>query len=232
MKLSIIIPVYNEMNTIQEILKKIEDLHEIKKQIIIVDDGSSDETFNLIQNYKFKSEHKIIKHKVNSGKGAAIKSSVNYILGDIVIIQDADLEYDPKDYKEVIFPIIKNKSKIVYGSRVLNKKRYNQTNFISNFRIFCNHILTILTNLLYKQNLTDAHTCYKAFDAKMFKQINLKENDFAFCPEITAKVSKLGFKIFEVPINYVGRNYNEGKKISFYDGIRAVIVLLKYRFFN
>ena len=232
MKLSIIIPVYNEMNTIQEILKKIEDLYEIKKQIIIVDDGSSDETFNLIQNYNFKSEHKIIKHKVNSGKGAAIKSSVNYISGDIVIIQDADLEYDPKDYKEIIFPIIKNKSKIVYGSRVLNKKRYNQTNFISNFRIFCNHILTILTNLLYKQNLTDAHTCYKAFDAKMFKQINLKENDFAFCPEITAKVSKLGFKIFEVPINYVGRNYNEGKKISFYDGIRAVIVLLKYRFFN
>ncbi|WP_440907731.1 glycosyltransferase family 2 protein [Candidatus Pelagibacter sp.] len=232
MKLSIIIPVYNEMNTIQEILKKIEDLHEIKKQIIIIDDGSSDETFNLIQNYKFKSEHKIIKHKVNSGKGAAIKSSVNYILGDIVIIQDADLEYDPKDYKEVIFPIIKNKSKIVYGSRVLNKKRYNQTNFISNFRIFCNHILTLLTNLLYRQNLTDAHTCYKAFDANIFKQINLKENDFAFCPEITAKVSKLGFKIFEVPINYVGRNYNEGKKISFYDGIRAVIVLLKYRFFN
>ena len=232
MKLSIIIPVYNEMNTIQEILKKIEDLYEIKKQIIIVDDGSSDETFNLIQNYNFKSEHKIIKHKVNSGKGAAIKSSVNYISGDIVIIQDADLEYDPKDYKEVIFPIIKNKSKIVYGSRVLNKIRYNQTNFISNFRIFCNHILTILTNLLYKQNLTDAHTCYKAFDSNIFKQINLKENDFAFCPEITAKVSKLGFKIFEVPINYVGRNYNEGKKISFYDGIRAVIVLLKYRFFN
>ena len=232
MKLSIIIPVYNEMNTIQEILKKIEDLHEIKKQIIIVDDGSSDETFNLIQNYKFKSEHEIIKHKINSGKGAAIKSTVNYISGDIVIIQDADLEYDPKDYKEVIYPIIKNKSKIVYGSRVLNKKRYNQTNFISNFRIFCNHILTLLTNLLYKQNLTDAHTCYKAFDAKIFKQINLKENDFAFCPEITAKVSKLGFKIFEVPINYVGRNYNEGKKISFYDGIRAIIVLLKYRFFN
>ena len=232
MKLSIIIPVYNEMNTIQEILKKIEDLYEIKKQIIIVDDGSSDETFNLIQNYNFKSEHKIIKHKVNSGKGAAIKSSVNYISGDIVIIQDADLEYDPKDYKEIIFPIIKNKSKIVYGSRVLNKKRYNQTNFISNFRIFCNHILTLLTNLLYRQNLTDAHTCYKAFDANIFKQINLKENDFAFCPEITAKVSKLGFKIFEVPINYVGRNYNEGKKISFYDGIRAVIVLLKYRFFN
>ena len=148
----------------------------------------------------------------------------------MVIIQDADLEYDPKDYKEVIYPIIKNKSKIVYGSRVLNKKRYNQTNFISNFRIFCNHILTLVTNLLYRQNLTDAHTCYKAFDAKIFKQIDLKENDFAFCPEITAKVSKLGFKIFEVPINYFGRNYNEGKKISFYDGIRAIIVLLKYRF--
>lgn len=232
MKLSIIIPVYNEMNTIQEILKKIEDIDNIKKQIIVIDDGSTDKTFDLIQNYRFESEHKIIKHEVNSGKGAAIKSSVNYISGDIVIIQDADLEYDPKDYKEVIYPIIKNKNKIVYGSRVLNKKRYNQTNFISNFRIFCNHILTLLTNLLYKQNLTDAHTCYKAFDSNIFKQINLKENDFAFCPEITAKVSKLGFKIFEVPINYVGRNYNEGKKISFYDGIRAIIVLLKYRFFN
>ncbi len=232
MKLSIIIPVYNEMNTIQKILKKIEQLGDIQKQIIVIDDGSTDETYNLIQNFKFESENKIIRHKVNSGKGAAIKSSINFISGDVVIIQDADLEYDPKDYKEVIYPIIKNKNKIVYGSRVLNKKRYNQTNFISNFRIFCNHILTLLTNLLYKQNLTDAHTCYKAFDSNIFKQINLKENDFAFCPEITAKVSKLGFKIFEVPINYVGRNYNEGKKISFYDGIRAVIVLLKYRFFN
>ena len=185
MKLSIIIPVYNEMNTIQEILKKIEDINNIKKQIIVIDDGSTDKTFDLIQNYRFESEHKIIKHEVNSGKGAAIKSSINFISGDIVIIQDADLEYDPKDYNEIISPIIKNKSKIVYGSRVLNKKRYNQTNFISNFRIFCNHALTLITNLFYKQNLTDAHTCYKAFDANIFKQINLNENDFAFCPEIT-----------------------------------------------
>lgn len=232
MKLSIIIPVYNEMNTIQKILKKIEDIHDIKKQIIVIDDGSTDETFNLIQNFKFESEYKLIKHKINSGKGAGIKSAIDFISGDIVIIQDADLEYDPKDYKEVIGPIIQNKSKIVYGSRVLNKKRYDQLNFISNFRIFCNHFLTIITNLLYAQNLTDAHTCYKAFDTDIFKQVNLKEKDFAFCPEITAKISKLGFKIIEVPINYIGRNYNEGKKISFYDGLRAIFILFKYRLLN
>lgn len=220
------------MNTIQKILKKIEEQHYIKKQIIIIDDGSTDETLSLIQNYNFESEYKIIKHEINSGKGAAIKSSINFISGDIVIIQDADLEYDPNDYKEIIDPIINNKNKIVYGSRVLNKKRYNQTNFISNFRIFCNHILTLITNVLYNQKLTDAHTCYKAFEVNVFKQINLKEKDFAFCPEITAKTSKLGFKIFEVPVNYVGRSYNEGKKISFYDGIRAIIVLLKYRFID
>lgn len=232
MKLSIIIPVYNEMNTIQKILRKIEDIHNIKKQIIVIDDGSTDHTFKLIQNFRFESEYKIIKHKINSGKGAAIKSSVDFISGDIVIIQDADLEYDPKDYKKVIDPIIKNKNKVVYGSRVLNKKRYGQVNFTSNFRVFCNHLLTEITNLLYGQNLTDAHTCYKAFDANIFKKINLKEKDFAFCPEITSKISKLGFKILEVPVDYFGRDYNQGKKISFYDGLRAIFVLLKYRLFN
>lgn len=232
MKLSIIIPVYNEMNTIQKILDKVEDLHDIKKQIIIIDDGSTDKSFDLIKNYKFKSENKIIKHEKNSGKGAAIISSLNFISGDIVIIQDADLEYNPFDYYKIIDPIIRNKNEIVYGSRVLNKKRYNQTNFISNFRILANHGLTLITNLLYGQNLTDAHTCYKAFKANIFKHINLKERDFAFCPEITAKISKLGLKIYEVPIDYNGRNFEEGKKISFYDGIRAILVLLKYKFFD
>lgn len=232
MKLSIIIPVYNEMNTIQKILDKVEDLHDIKKQIIIIDDGSTDKSFDLVKNYKFKSENQIIRHEKNSGKGAAIISSLNFISGDIVIIQDADLEYNPFDYYKIIDPIIRNKNEIVYGSRVLNKKRYNQTNFISNFRILANHGLTLITNLLYGQNLTDAHTCYKAFKANIFKHINLKERDFAFCPEITAKISKLGLKIYEVPIDYNGRNFEEGKKISFYDGIRAILVLLKYKFFD
>ena len=230
MKLSIIIPVYNEENTIQKILTRIEEIKDIKKQIIIVDDGSTDETYKLIKNFNFTSEYKIIKLQKNSGKGFAIKSSINYISGDIVIIQDGDLEYNPKDYKNVINPILNREKKIVYGSRVLNKKRYNQKNFTSNFRVFCNHLLTLITNVLYNQNLTDAHTCYKAFDIDIFKKIGLEENDFAFCTEITAKVSKLGYNIYEVPIDYIGRSYNEGKKISFYDGIRAIVTLLKYKF--
>lgn len=232
MKLSIIIPVYNEKDSIFEILKKIESIQDIQKQIIIIDDGSNDGSSKLINSFNFISEYKIIRHEFNSGKGSCIKSAQNHISGDIVIIQDADLEYDPRDYKKIINPIYKKGKKVVYGSRVLNKQRYNQKNFISNFRVFANHILTLLTNFLFFQNLTDAHTCYKAFDSKVFKKINLKEDDFAFCPEITAKVSKFGYKIFEVPISYFGRSYHEGKKISFYDGIRAIFVLFQYRIFE
>lgn len=231
MKLSIIIPVFNEKLTILEILKRVEGLKDILKQIIIIDDGSTDGTFQLINKFNFISEHKIIRHRSNSGKGSCIKSAQEYVSGDIVIIQDADLEYDPNDYKIILDKIIKSKKKVVYGSRVLNKKRYNQKNFTSNFRVFANHILTILTNILFNQKLTDAHTCYKAFEAEVFKNIKLCEDDFAFCPEITAKISKLGLKILEVPIGYFGRSYSEGKKISFYDGIRAVLVLFKYRIF-
>lgn len=232
MKLSVIIPVFNEKATIIKILKKVEDIKEIKKQIIVVDDGSTDGSYDLISKFNFISEYKIIKHERNRGKGSCIKSSQNYISGDVVIIQDADLEYNPNDYVRIIRPIKSKLKNVVYGSRVLNKKRYIQNNFISNFRIFANHILTLITNFLFFQKLTDAHTCYKAFDSKIFKEISLKEDDFAFCPEITAKVSKLGYKIYEVPITYFGRSYDEGKKISFYDGIRAILVLLKYKFFN
>ena len=231
MKLSIIIPVFNEKLTILEILKRVEGLKDILKQIIIIDDGSTDGTFQLINKFNFISEYKIIRHRSNSGKGSCIKSAQQYVSGDIVIIQDADLEYDPNDYKIILDKIIKSKKKVVYGSRVLNKKRYNQKNFTSNFRVFANHILTILTNILFNQKLTDAHTCYKAFEAEVFKNIKLCEDDFAFCPEITAKISKLGLKILEVPIGYFGRSYSEGKKISFYDGIRAILVLFKYRIF-
>jgi dolichol-phosphate mannosyltransferase len=232
MKISIIIPVYNEQNTIVDILKKIENVKDFQKQIIIVDDGSTDNSSELIDNFDFKSEHKIIKKKSNNGKGSCIQCAQKFINGDIVIIQDADLEYDPINYKDIVYAMINEDKKIVYGSRVLNRRRYNQKNFISIFRIFANHVLTILTNILFFQRLTDAHTCYKAFNSKIFNKIVLKENDFAFCPEITAKVSKLGYKIFEVPISYFGRTYKEGKKISFYDGIRAVFVLFKFRFFK
>ena len=232
MILTIIIPVYNEIKTIKQIIEKIISINDIEKQIILVDDCSSDGTSDLIKKELSILVNKVIFHEKNLGKGAAIISAMRHIEGDIVIIQDADLEYDPNDYKSIIDPIIQHKAEIVYGSRVLGKLRYSQGNFTSNFRVFCNHLLTIITNILYNQKLTDAHTCYKAFKKNIFLDIDLKEKDFAFCPEVTAKVSKKGFKIFEVPINYFGRTYDQGKKISFLDGFRAIIVLLKYRIFS
>ena len=232
MILTVIIPVYNEKKTILNIIDKIHGVDDIEKQIILVDDCSTDGTREIIEEKLIHKIDEVIFHDVNKGKGAAIISAQKYVKGDIVIIQDADLEYDPNDYKIIIRSIIEKKNKVVYGSRVLGKKRYSQKQFTSNFRVFCNHFLTIVTNFIYNQKLTDAHTCYKAFDSGLFKGINLKENDFAFCPEITAKVSKIGIKIFEVPIEYFGRNYDEGKKISFIDGFKAIYVLIKYKFFN
>jgi len=148
------------------------------------------------------------------------------------LIQDADLEYDPKDYPKLIDPIAKKKYKIVYGSRVLNKNRFeNLDNFTHWVRIFANYILTKINNIINNQNLSDAHTCYKVFDSKIFKKIKLVENDFAFCPESTTKISNLGYKIYEVPISYKGRSYSEGKKIKFSDGLKAIFTIIKYKFF-
>mgnify|MGYP002034287381 FL=1 len=172
---------------------------------------------------------KIISHKKNLGKGAAIKSGKKKVTGDIVIIQDADLEYDPKDYKKLIKPFIEKNAVVVYGSRVLGKKRYELKSFTSISRAFFNHALTILSNLINNQKLTDAHTCYKVFSSELFKKIKLEENGFAFCPEITTKISNLNLDIFEVPISYKGREYNEGKKISYLDGIKAIYALFKYK---
>lgn len=231
-KLSIIIPVYNEENTIIQILDKIEQQSYIKKQIILIDDCSSDESLNFMKNYNFQSEFKIIQHKKNRGKGSCIISAKDYVNGNIVIIQDADLEYNPDDYLKMLKIFIMEDLKCLYGSRVLGKNRYIQENFTSNFRIFANHVLTIITNLIYNQKLTDAHTCFKLFDAKLFQGINLKEKRFAFCPEISAKVSKKKIKIKECTIQYNGRSYKEGKKINFIDGFVALWVLLKYRFYE
>ena len=163
-----------------------------------------------------------------------INSVINQTIQDfeIIVVNDGSTDKSIQVIKSIIDPIIQHKAEIVYGSRVLGKLRYSQGNFTSNFRVFCNHLLTIITNILYNQKLTDAHTCYKAFKKDIFLDVDLKEKDFAFCPEVTAKVSKKGFKIFEVPIKYFGRTYNEGKKISFLDGFRAIIVLLKYRIFK
>lgn len=220
---------YNESNTIIKLLKFIEHQKFIKKQIIIVDDGSKDNSLDLVSNYNFIDEKKIIHHNNNRGKGASIKSAQPHVNGDFVIIQDADLEYSPYDYKELLKPIINNKCEIVYGSRVLNKNRYEK-NFISNFRIFGNHLLTMFSNYINDQKLTDAHSCYKVFKADLFKSIKLEHNDFSFCPEITTKVATMNKKIIEVPISYKGRSVQEGKKISLKDAFLAIFTLLKFKF--
>ena len=231
MKLSIIIPCFNEKNTIHELINRIQSDVNILKEIILIDDCSTDGTTELIKNNIEKLVDKVIYHKNNLGKGGCIKSSISFITGDLVIIQDADLEYSPKDYLILINAFKNNKSEVIYGSRVLGKKRYFLKNFSSIYRIFFNHVLSIITNIVCSQNLTDAHTCYKLFSKKVLDKISLKENDFCFCPEITVKFSGLGIKIYEVPISYNGRDYKDGKKIKLIDGLKAVYAILKYRFF-
>ena len=229
--LSIIIPVYNEIKTIEKILIKIKKIKKIQKQIIIVDDASNDGTTHLLKKLKKKYKiDKILYNLKNMGKGYSIRRAQKFVSQKFTIIQDADLEYDPKDYQKILDELNKVKFKVVYGSRVLNKNRYKNNNFTSNLRVFANHLLTIMSNIINTQNLTDAHTCYKAFDSKVFKKIKLKENGFSFCPEITTKISNIGLEIIEVEISYKGRTYSEGKKISFKDGIDAVLTLIKYKF--
>ena len=228
-KITIIIPVFNEKNYIERVIINIKKYVKFNKQIIVVDDYSFDGTRKIIKN--IKGIDKIIFHKKNQGKGAAIKSAAPHIKGNIVAIQDADLEYDPKDLNKLIKIMISNNLRIIYGSRVLKKKRYNTDQFISNFRIFGNHVLTVISNILNNQKLTDAHTCYKVLRSKIFIKLNLQENDFAFCPEVTTKISLLNEEIKEVPISYKGRTVEEGKKIHFYDAIRALITILKYKYF-
>ena len=229
--LSIIIPVYNERKTIGIIIDKILKIKNLKKQIIIVDDGSTDGTTLILKKISKKKVDKIIYSKINFGKGHAIKMAQPYVKGEFVIIQDADLEYSPKDFEKII-NILKKNNKAVYGSRVLNTARYNYNNFTSNMRVFANHMLTIVSNLINKQSLTDAHTCYKAFHSNVFKKIRLLENGFSFCPEITTKISKLKINIIEVKISYNGRTYKQGKKISLIDGFVAIKTLIKYRYFS
>ena len=233
--LTIIVPVFNEKKFIRRILKKIIKIKNVKKQIIVVDDGSFDGTSKILKKEFRNSKiiNKIIFHKTNMGKGAAIKSAQKYIRGDYIGIQDADLEYNPKDLIKIYKFIKKNKFDVVYGSRVLNKNKYQNTkNFTHLIRIWGNVFLTIVSNFINKQNLTDAHTCYKVFNSKIFKKIKLKEKGFAFCPEVTTKLSKKNFQIREIPISYNGRTYGEGKKISSLDGLVALFSLIKYKFYS
>ena len=231
--LSIIVPVYNEKKYIQKTINKILKLKKIEKQIIIVDDGSNDGTTLILKNKLSKNKNidRIIFHKFNKGKGSAIKSAQKFVKGKFVAIQDADLEYHPRDLLKLYKHMNKNNSEVVYGSRVLGKNKFENTeNFTHYIRIWANYFLTLVTNIINNQNLTDAHTCYKLFNSKIFKKIKLKENGFSFCPEITTKISNLGIKIEELPISYKGRTYKDGKKISTLDGFKALYCLLRYRF--
>jgi len=228
--LTIIIPVYNEIKTIEKLLKKVLSIN-IKKQLIIVDDCSNDGTNKILIKYSKKID-KLVVHKKNKGKGSAIRSAQKYVKGKYVAIQDADLEYNPVDLLKIIKFLKKNKLNIAYGSRVLNKNKYKNTqNFTHLIRIWGNVFLTKVSNIINKQNLTDAHTCYKIFRSDIFRKIKLQENGFAFCPEITTKIAKKKYKIREIPISYKGRTYSQGKKINSFDGLIALYCLLKYRFF-
>lgn len=228
MKLTILIPVYNEKETILKILEKIEnvDLKKIgfEKEIIIVDDGSTDGTEKILKNLEKK--YKVIYHQKNQGKGSAIKTGLKYASGDYVIIQDADLEYDPQDYIKLLECAIKNRAQVVYGSRTLNPQ-----NKYSSFLFYVGgRILSFITNLLYGTKITDEATGYKLFKTELIKSLPLFSKGFDFCPEITAKIAKRKIKIYEVPINYYPRTKKEGKKIRIKDGIKAIWVLIKHKF--
>ena len=233
--ITIIVPVFNEKKYIRKLLKQVINLKGVKTQIIVVDDGSNDGSTKILKDEfsQNKKINRIIFHKKNLGKGAAIKSAQKFINGTYTIIQDADLEYQPKDIVKLYKFIKSDVCSIVYGSRVLHKNKYENTkNFTHLIRIWGNNFLTKISNIINDQNLTDAHTCYKMFNSKIFKKLDLKEKGFAFCPEVTTKLSKQNYKIFEIPISYKGRTYDNGKKITSIDGFSALVSLVKYRIFD
>ena len=223
MKLSVIIPVYNEKNTIEQILEKVLAVP-LEKEVILVDDFSKDGSRQILKNIN-KSGVVTVFHEMNKGKGAAIRTGLQYVSGDVVIIQDADLEYDPNEYIKLIEPIQSGKADVVYGSRFSGK-----TEKMSFAHLVGNKALTITTNILYGTKLTDMETCYKMVKAPIFKSLKLRANRFDFEPEITAKLLKSGKRIIELPISYEGRHWTEGKKITWRDGITALWSLIKYRF--
>ena len=226
--LSVIVPCFNEISTLKEVIENILKSPVNPKEIIIVDDFSTDgsrEYLKILKNKKIKT----IFHKKNLGKGAALASGINLAKGDIVIIQDADLEYDPNEYPIVLGPILSGKADVVYGSRFQGGQPHRVVYF---WHRIGNGLLTIFSNLFTDLNLTDMETCYKAFRTEIIKKIKIEEKRFGFEPEITAKISKLNCRIYEVGISYYGRTYREGKKIGWKDGIRAIYCILKYNLFR
>ena len=230
MKISIIIPCYNEEKTLSKIVDKVLQFQSFEKEIIIVDDCSKDNTPNIIKDLvlRFK-EIKTIRHEKNYGKGAGIKSGVNASTGDIILIQDADLEYNPEDFDNLLEPFLKTDADVVYGSRFLGGK-YVRLSFFWHY--IANKLLTTLCNTFTNLNMTDMETGYKLFKSEAIKSINLKENSFGIEPEITIKLAKKKYIFYEVPISYSGRSYDEGKKIGLKDAFVAVYCIIKYRFVN
>ena len=222
--LSVIIPVYNEKTTITEVIEKVwaVDLP-VEKEIIVVDDGSTDGTVEILQSSSVKLKHTYLT-PINIGKGAAVRIGLTLAKGEIILIQDADLELDPNEYRQLIEPILEGRTSVVYGSRFLGENR------VAPLRRLANYILTFLTNLLFRTKLTDMETAYKVFTSEVAKSLSLEANRFEIEPEITAQIARQGYKIAEVPISYNPRTKSEGKKIKWVDGIKALMTLFKNRF--
>lgn len=228
-KLSIIVPCYNEIQTIRDIVQAVKASPHENKEIIIVDDYSTDGTRDILKNEIASQVDKIIYHEKNQGKGAAIRDGIRAATGDLVIIQDADLEYDPNEYPRLIRPVLEGKADVVYGSRFIGDEPHRVLLF---WHRVGNGFLTLLSNMFTNINLTDMETCYKLFKREIIQAIEIEENRFGFEPEVTAKISKTKCRIYEVGISYYGRTYEEGKKINWKDGLRAIYCILKYNLFR
>jgi glycosyltransferase involved in cell wall biosynthesis len=230
MKLSIVIPVYNEKNFISEIVERVRkvSLQDVEKEIIIVDDFSTDGTRDILQRDLEPLVSKVIYREKNQGKGAALRAGFQQVSGDIVIIQDSDLEYNPAEYPKLIQPILENQADVVYGSRFIGSEPHRVLYF---WHYVGNKFLTLLSNMFTNLNLTDMETCYKVFRKEVLYSVKIEQNRFGFEPEITAKVSKGNWRIYEVGIAYFCRNYAEGKKINWKDGLQAIWCVLRYNLF-
>jgi len=227
MKLSVVIPVFNEAHNIREIINRVQN-QKLASEIVIVDDGSKDGTRDILKELDGKDEVRVILHEVNQGKGAAVVTGMRAAKGDILLIQDADLEYDPRDYPQLLQPIHEGLADVVYGSRFLGAA-HRVTMF---WHLIANRLLTFMTNILYNTILTDMETGYKVFRREVIEGMNIRSKRFDFEPEFTAKILKRHYRIFEVPITFNPRDYSQGKKIKLYDAFAAVWTLLKYRFLD
>jgi glycosyltransferase involved in cell wall biosynthesis len=226
-KLSVIVPVFNERNTLVEILRRMRAVElpdAIEREIIVVDDGSSDGTRDVLKQLSDSTVH-VVLHDTNRGKGAALRTGFSHATGEYVLVQDADLEYDPEDWPKLLNPVLRGRARVVYGSRFTGERR----NMLL-LHWIGNRFLSITTNLLYNTTLSDMETCYKLLERDLVDEMKLTANRFDIEPEITAKVLKRGIRIYEVPISYSGREFDEGKKITWRDGFSALWALVKYRF--